>query len=375
MKPRLTMKKKTMPARFQVPWYMVVFILLFVAVLFFDFEHRQKQRFENINEQMEKLAVILASSQAGGVTGVRKGRPALPVRDAANSAVERASPVVQRAPLQQQARGRELSAVADYIYPESLTRGNNTHFFYPYGQQKSPEDVYRFIGTVDVADLAEKVKNTPESIWAEGDERSKKYKVHQYTSTIAFRLSGDHLRELGSKLDRFEGKRPTQDILNFDGSMEFSHHWPEYGPLIQPILDKIQATFDNNDRTWLRVLLVRLEHGKAVSMHRDNGCWMRISRRIHVPIITHDKVTFHVKNTPKGVRSGGKEELLPVNTPGNIVELNNAMTHFVNNDAPVDRVHLIVDYMPDVPNELTYSEAVCIFGGVLDECEKASSRH
>jgi len=100
---------------------------------------------------------------------------------------------------------------------------------------------------------------------------------------------------------------------------------------------------------------------------------MRVSRRIHVPLITHDKVKFHASSVPKkmggGMRGGGDrdafktdDELLPVNTPGNIVELNNAMTHYVDNGAPIDRVHLICDYMADVPNELTYEQAMCIFG-------------
>ncbi len=57
------------------------------------------------------------------------------------------------------------------------------------------------------------------AIWAEGDERSQKYKVHQYTSTIAFRLGGDHLREMTTKLKPFEGKQTTYDVLNFDDSM------------------------------------------------------------------------------------------------------------------------------------------------------------
>ena len=107
---------------------------------------------------------------------------------------------------------------------------------------------------------------------------------------------------------------------------------------------------------------------------------MRVSRRIHVPLITHDKVTFHASNTPKG--AGGmrgmsntpvEDELLPVNTPGNIIELNNAMTHYVNNDAPVDRIHLIVDYMADVPNELEYDEAMCIFANDYSTCKAAGA--
>lgn len=59
-----------------------------------------------------------------------------------------------------------------------------------------------------------------QSIWAEGDERAQKYKVHQYTSTIAFRLAGDHLLQVKDDLKPFEGTKPTSEILNFDGGME-----------------------------------------------------------------------------------------------------------------------------------------------------------
>eukprot|EP00750_Incisomonas_marina_P028960 INCI7015.3.p1 GENE.INCI7015.3~~INCI7015.3.p1 ORF type:complete len:389 (+),score=75.30 INCI7015.3:184-1350(+) len=383
-KPTFSMAGKT------VPWYMVVFVLLFVAVLFFDFEHRQKQRFEDMNQQMEKLAVILRDTRRAQSAG---GVPALGGGPAASSDARLVNFAPSGSKLQAAAAGassssnaagrvgRELSdGVVSFIYPDSFSRGNNTNFFWPYARQKSPEDVYRFLGTVDVEELAEVVKTIPQSIWAEGDERSKKYKVHQYTSTIAFRLGGDHLREMPSKLAKYQGKKSTYDILNFDGSMTFSNHWETYGPLIQPVLDKIASTFPHSDRTWLRVLLVRLDAKHAVSQHRDNGCWMRVSRRIHVPLITHDQVTFHASNLPKG-KSGMRgmsnapveDELLPVNTPGNIIELNNAMTHYVNNDAPVDRIHLIVDYMADVPNELEYDEALCIFANDYSNCQAAGA--
>ena len=112
---------------------------------------------------------------------------------------------------------------------------------------------------------------------------------------------------------------------------------------------------------------------------------MRISRRIHVPLVTHDKVKFHASNEPKrkpamrgfggaapANNNNGKEvvhELLPVNDVGNIVELNNAMTHYVDNEAPIDRIHLIIDYMADVPNELTYDEAMCLFANDFQSCK------
>jgi hypothetical protein len=388
------MQKKrayTSVSRGTVPWYMVLLILVFVAVLFFDFEQRQRQRFESVNDQMEKLASILRSKQkrqGGGPDEqngnfVQKRLPRKSQNSDFNSGSFRKTPANTKhkasISISQSSDEIEFAQMLNEITADSFSRQNNTHMFCKYAEQQSPEDVYRFIGTVDVTELAEAVKRIPPEVWAEGDERSKKYKVHQYTHTLAFRLSGDHLRNIDSAFPQFEGKISTYDALNFDDSMTFGEHWPEFEPLIQPILDQIAATFPHKDHQWLRVLLVMLDAGKSVSMHRDNGAWMRISRRIHVPILTHEKVTFHVSNEPKG-RQGQrgappgfkiKEELMPVNTPGNVIELNNAMTHFVNNDAPINRVHLIVDYLADVPNEMTYDEAMCILGTDFGSCLNA----
>lgn len=156
-----------------VPWYMVVFFLLFVAVLFFDFEHRQKQRFEDMNQQMEKLAVILRDTRraqsAGGVPALG-GAPAASSSDArmvnfapTGSKLQAAAAGAAASSAHAGRVGRELSdSVVSFIYPTSFSRGNNTNFFWPYARQKSPEDVYRFLGTVDVEELAQVVKTIPQ---------------------------------------------------------------------------------------------------------------------------------------------------------------------------------------------------------------------
>ena len=59
--------------------------------------------------------------------------------------------------------GRELSELAPYFEsPDVFARGNNSNFFWPYDSQKAPEDIYRFLGTVDVSELSALAQTIPE---------------------------------------------------------------------------------------------------------------------------------------------------------------------------------------------------------------------
>ena len=57
--------------------------------------------------------------------------------------------------------------------------------------------------------------------------------------------------------------------------------------------------------------------------------------RIHVPIITNDEVVFSV---------GGEELNM---REGEMWEINNATLHAVENRSEQDRIHLIVDWVPN----------------------------
>ena len=103
---------------------------------------------------MEKLAGIL-QQQYRGQNPRHGGRGAA---EAAGVKLAKSNSVAAPAG----SNRREVSEVAQQFYSTSFSRGNNTHFFHPYARQKSPEDVYRFLGTVDVTDLSEAVKNIPE---------------------------------------------------------------------------------------------------------------------------------------------------------------------------------------------------------------------
>lgn len=63
--------------------------------------------------------------------------------------------------------------------------------------------------------------------------------------------------------------------------------------------------------------------------------------RLHIPIITADGVHFFVKQ---------KRYFLE---PSHLYELNNAVVHSVVNNSDVERVHLLVDMLPEEVGGIT----------------------
>ena len=76
--------------------------------------------------------------------------------------------------------------------------------------------------------------------------------------------------------------------------------------------------------------------------HTDSGYSLLNCHRIHVPIITNEKAAIFV---------GGEEKNMQV---GDVYEINNGLTHAVENKGGEDRIHLIIDWMP---NHLGQSKA------------------
>ena len=84
-----------------------------------------------------------------------------------------------------------------------------------------------------------------------------------------------------------------------------------------------------------RCLLARLPGGAVVPPHSDNGPYFLKTIRIHVPVITHDKVWMYSDGRIYNMR------------PGEVWALNNSAEHAVwNADATLSRTHLICDYLP-----------------------------
>jgi len=75
--------------------------------------------------------------------------------------------------------------------------------------------------------------------------------------------------------------------------------------------------------------------GQKINSHKDFGELFETSHRIHIPLITNDKVNFFIDRRNYNFKVG------------EVVEINNLKFHSVENDSEYDRIHLIIDYTPN----------------------------
>jgi Rps23 Pro-64 3,4-dihydroxylase Tpa1-like proline 4-hydroxylase len=84
-----------------------------------------------------------------------------------------------------------------------------------------------------------------------------------------------------------------------------------------------------------RILLIKLNAKSEVFAHKDSGDYLSRVRRFHIPIITNEEVYYTV----------GEEEIHM--KQGDCYEINNLNLHSVKNNSDLDRVHLLIDIMPN----------------------------
>jgi tetratricopeptide (TPR) repeat protein len=139
---------------------------------------------------------------------------------------------------------------------------------------------------------------------------------------------------------RFEIHRMTQSLmLIYDD--DFRHYNPTYHNIysqfedeLKPLLDFIAENFQHNGFV-VRLIFTKLQgHGK-IPTHADMGYSLLHCHRIHVPIISNDHVFFRV---------GGEQKVM---RPGEMWEINNATFHAVDNQSDEDRIHMIIDWVPN----------------------------
>lgn len=84
-----------------------------------------------------------------------------------------------------------------------------------------------------------------------------------------------------------------------------------------------------------RVLLIRLNANKDVTEHVDSGDYLNTVRRFHIAIITNENVFYTVNKEKINMKEG------------ECWEINNRKPHSVDNNSNQDRVHLLIDIMPE----------------------------
>jgi hypothetical protein len=164
----------------------------------------------------------------------------------------------------------------------------------------------------------ESIKNYIDSFskeWFLNTSRQDKHYVHKDTNSY-FVYTADLRWKEGSEFTT-ETTSNDKDLLE----------------LIEPIVSDLEKT---QDGVRGMVLLIKLKAGQDIEPHHDSGDYLMLSKRNHIPIVTSDDVFF-----------GVGDEKVKMGT-GECWEINNSRTHFVKNGSKIDRVHLLIDIMPNI---------------------------
>jgi len=167
---------------------------------------------------------------------------------------------------------------------------------------------FKYLGKVNIKTIDESLNKLN---WEKFVYRQQTFDVHKHTQTVPLIFDED-----------FRITNPTY-------LEDFNRYKDCLAELKQKFKKKLGEGF------IIRALLVKLKNNSAIPPHIDAGMSLSSCNRVHIPIVTNNKVIFTV---------GEESKYLKV---GEIWEINNSRKrHAVSNSSNKDRVHLIVDWMP-----------------------------
>lgn len=176
-------------------------------------------------------------------------------------------------------------------------------------------------GPIDAGALRNKMLDLPPSFW-ETDVVSRENVAGDRPGNAVF-----FFHPMPPGVRRFilaEAQSGTVSVLRYPDRPLFAE--------IRDLIDShIQPLFPDCDVIWAQ--LAELPPGGAITPHCDRHILAQV-HRLHVPLVTHDKVEFMI--------DGGIFHL----KPDRLYDLNNVVIHAVTNHSDVMRIHLLVDMMP-----------------------------
>lgn len=102
--------------------------------------------------------------------------------------------------------------------------------------------------------------------------------------------------------------------------------------LVTPIIKDLEITYDGKIS---QALFIKLPPSAEILPHEDQGTYVEAVRRFHIPIVTNPDVKFNVDGEIKYLKHG------------ECWEINNNKVHHVINKGDEDRIHLMIDIMPN----------------------------
>lgn len=145
-----------------------------------------------------------------------------------------------------------------------------------------------------------------------------------------------------SRQDNFETHKETNSYFLYKASLGWQKDQPfnvlkesqdaELFNMVEPIIADLEKIHDG---VRGNVLFIKLKANKEIPSHQDGGTYLINSRRHHIPIVTSDQTYFTVGS-----------ERINMNA-GECWEINNTRFHSVENNSGIDRIHLLIDIMPN----------------------------
>ena len=179
---------------------------------------------------------------------------------------------------------------------------------------KENEDFnFKFIEFCEIEDIHDYVKKFSNE-WYYNTSRQEDYDPHKFTTSyFIYEHSNDWIPG-----EPYNTKLVCEDL--------------EFVEIISPIIKKLETIYDGKVG---KTLFINLAAGKEVIEHKDAGDYLGMARRIHIPIITNQDVDFMINNETINMKYG------------ECWEINNNRNHYVNNRSTQDRVHLLIDILPN----------------------------
>jgi len=112
----------------------------------------------------------------------------------------------------------------------------------------------------------------------------------------------------------------------------------KYDIFIDEIVDNIKSFYGYKNINIKSFCIIRLKAGSRIYPHRDDDAismksYYDICRRIHIPVITNNKVIFNINGERKNLKYG------------EITEIDNLSEHSVVNNGDTDRIHILIDFI------------------------------
>ena len=184
------------------------------------------------------------------------------------------------------------------------------------------DDNFRRVGSANIEPIKAMLGEVTAEQWENREARQQLYEAHRAAKAVLLVHDGD-----------FRHIDPTRHP-----ALEL------FLPVIRPVLGVTADHYDQSPKGmeltrkfglgyFIRANFLRLMPGEAIAEHRDMNFSLAHAHRVHVPIITNDRVAFTV---------GGETLNIP---EGEIYEINNRRPHSVRNEGDEPRVHLVLDYV------------------------------